>query len=225
MLKFNVGCAQCELFAPLSPMTPRDTKIIRFCNFLLRIGATGQTRFGAGITHPNGSAVTHFPKCRQCGVSTAYTRFLRCEQISALGALEGCSISFCLGSHAVMKTPVVQLCTCNSALVAPQTCAFELVKHTLEVRKTCPSDGLFRHFGPKTSKPGKKTFSAQHLLAHLPSNRLNRFDPRLARFGVLLRDNYFQAAYMQDRHPHVYPVGPEGIIFQVAGAARHVARR
>ena len=35
-----------------------------FCNLLLRKGKTGQTRFGAGITHSNGSAVTHFPKYR-----------------------------------------------------------------------------------------------------------------------------------------------------------------
>jgi hypothetical protein len=42
-------------------MKALDTKMKRFCNFLLRIGKTGQNGFGAGITNSNGSAVTHFP--------------------------------------------------------------------------------------------------------------------------------------------------------------------
>ena len=76
----------------------RVTKIIHFCNFLLRIGKTGKTRFGAGITHSNGSAVIHFPKYRQCGVRTAHTLFLRCEQFPMLGALGGCGKNFfCTG--------------------------------------------------------------------------------------------------------------------------------
>ena len=71
--------------------TPTDTTIRRFCNFLQRIGKTGRTRFGAGITHTNGSTVTHFPKYRQYGVRTAHTQFSRCEQFPMLGALGGCS--------------------------------------------------------------------------------------------------------------------------------------
>ena len=74
--------------------TPLVTKIRRFCNFLPQIGKTGQTRFGAVITHSNGYGVTHSPKYRQYGVRTAHTLFLRSENFPMLGALEGCSKNF-----------------------------------------------------------------------------------------------------------------------------------
>ena len=136
---------------PGPPRRPPDTKIRRFCNFLLLIGKTGQTRFGAGNIHSNGSAVTHFPKYRQYGVRTAHTRFWRCEHISALGALEGCS------THFLCRTMRCGRHLWCSSARAPgrwqlQTSAHSLEEHTSEVRKIRPSNGLFRQFGRKNSK-------------------------------------------------------------------------
>ena len=79
MHRWSLECKnESELVEEPRPWTPK-LDAFKVCNFLLRIGKTGQTRFGArlGITHPNGSVVTHFPKCRQYGARTAHTRFLR----------------------------------------------------------------------------------------------------------------------------------------------------
>jgi len=126
------------------------TKIRRFCNFLLRIGKTGQTRFGAGITHSNGSIVTHFPKYRQYGVRTAHTPFLRFEQFPMLGALGGCSKNSFFPNHADWKTLTIQSWTCINSSWALQTSVHKHVEvitsclcldWMLFERKTVDTDG------------------------------------------------------------------------------------
>ena len=87
------------------------------------------------MIHSNGSAVTYFPKCSQCGVRITHTRCLRSPSIAALGALGGYSNLSSSPNHADWKTLVNALCS-----PAPRALTRRPLFHNIRVRTSVGLD-------------------------------------------------------------------------------------
>ena len=115
----------------------------------IKIGKTGQTSGLVPESHIRTALWSHISRYTVSMAPELYTLvFFRCEQFPMLGALEGAAAKEIAKPCGLENTHDTVMHVHKLVVSTPSKRA-----HTratiLEVRKICPNDGLFRHFGPK----------------------------------------------------------------------------